>query len=215
MRDPSLHHQGPAQSIRNEPPGGRPRRILAALAVSITILAVGGMALTVTTLHHARAAIARTPVAVGTSVGTSYGELWVNQVQRVSAMSHDDMGGAPVAGMDMGIAGLVPEGSVGVRLDITLVNTRNRTVNVTSEEFRLLRDTAAGVTTVSPVRTTLAGAGQLPAKSSIEAQVTFVVPADGATLQLSYRDAHGSAPRLVDLGRTDVAPTPSAGAHHH
>lgn len=188
----------------------RIRVALAALASAIVVLAVVGLGITVTALRSAGRAESNAPLGVGTVVSTSYGRMWVNDVQRTDGTSHDDMG--TDMGGNMGINDFVPPGSVAVRASMTFVNTKEKTVHIGPDQFRLLRLTKDGTKTVEPVRSTLVAAGDLPPKSQLEAQVTFVLPADGAPLRLSYRDPARHVTRIIDLGRTDVAP---ADPHQH
>jgi hypothetical protein len=186
------------------------RAALTVLAGAVVVLAVVGLGVTVSALRSAGRADSSAVLGVGSVVRTSFGRMWVSDVQRVSP-NHDDMGDMDMTGGNMGINDLVPMGSMAVRTTLTFANDKDEQVHVGADQFRLLRLTKDGTKTVEPVRTSLVAAETLRPNSELEAEVTFVVPEDATPLRLSYRDPARHVTRIIDLGGT----VPTDPHHNH
>lgn len=190
----------------------RGRGIVAVLASAIAVLVAIGLGLTVALVSHAQAVEAATPAAPGVEKSTSFGQMRLSDVDRVSPMDMNDMPTVNGQAVNMGMSGDVPAGSIALVCTVTLTNTKSHVASVSPTAFSLQRATTNGVQTIKPEKTTLAAAAQLPPKSSLDTQVTFIVPEDGAPLRLAFADGGSGSPVLFDAGRTDAAP---AGAQHH
>lgn len=185
--------------------------VIAGLTSAVAILAAVGFGLAIRSPSASGTGPGLTAgsPAVGSTLATSFGTLRVSEVEHSDGLSSSDLGG-----MTHGINSLVSAGNTSLTAEFTLVNDTDHPVRVNRDQFTLLRTAASGDRKLAPTGTTLA-AGELRAKSSLEAVVSFVVPSDGAPLQLSYRDPGRSGDLVVDLGRTALAtPDPDSGSEH-
>lgn len=191
----------------------RGRGVIAVLASAIAALVAVGLGLTVTLVSHAQAVAAATPAAPGVPQHTKFGLVQLSDVQRVAPMDMDDMPTVNGQMISMGMGDDIPAGSIALVCTVTLTNTKDHAVKISPNSFRLLRATPKGAKVVEPKKTTLAAAQQLRPNSSLDAEVSFIVPEDGAPLRVTFTDIGSHTPVLFDAGRTDSAPSDSA--HHH
>lgn len=162
--------------------------------------------------HAAELALAaptRTDLGLGQPVRTSFGA-----VTAVAAEINNGLSNADLGGMSHGVSGVVSTGRAQVEVIVTLANTGTRPVVVAADQFRLVtrKGTDAPGVPLKPSGTTLL-AGPLPAGASVDTRVAFVVPTDGASMQLQYADPGLRAPVRIALGRTDRIATPKGHEH--
>lgn len=152
--------------------------------------------------HAAELALAaptRTDLGLGQPVRTSFGA-----VTAVGAEINNGLSNADLGGMTHGVSGVVNTGRAQVEVIVTLANTGTKPIVVAADQFRLVtrKGTGAPGAPVKPSGTTLL-AGPLPAGASVDTRVAFVVPTDGASMELQYADPGLRAPVRIALGRTD------------
>ena len=162
--------------------------------------------------HAAELALAaptRTDLGLGQPVRTSFGA-----VTAVAAEINNGLSNADLGGMSHGVSGVVSTGRAQVEVIVTLANTGTRPVVVAADQFRLVtrKGTDAPGVPLKPSGTTLL-AGPLPAGASVDTRVAFVVPTDGASMQLQFADPGLRAPVRIALGRTDRIATPKGHEH--
>lgn len=195
------------------PPDPLPRRVrrgrglVAVLASAIAVLVAVGLGLTVALISHAQAVQAATPAPPGVAKSTSFGQVRISDINRVSPMDMNAMPSVNGKTVNMGMGGDVPQGSIALVCTVDLSNTKNHPVSISPTSFTLKRATTKGVQTIKPEKTTMAAAAQLPPNGAVETQVTFIVPADGAPLRMAFTDAGSSTPVLFDAGTTDSNPS--------
>lgn len=183
------------------------RIVVTGLTGAVLILAAVGFALAVDSPDPNVGSNPST-AAVGSTLSTSYGSYRVASVERSDGLTEDDLGG-----MTHGINGLVSAGSISVTAEVTVSNDTGHSVKIKRDNFHLLRNSAdAGP--LAPTGSTLA-AEAIPPHSSVDAVVSFIVPADGTPLRLSYQDPGSKVPLVVDLGRTDVVSPETQVPHEH
>ncbi|HEX5494214.1 MAG TPA: DUF4352 domain-containing protein [Mycobacteriales bacterium] len=197
----------------HHPPDPVPRRarrgrgLVAVLASAIAVLVAVGLGLTVALISHAQAVEAATPAAPGVAKDTSFGHVRISDIERVSPMDMNAMPTVNGQAVNMGMGGDVPQGSIALICTVTLSNTKSHQVSVSPTSFTLQRATTKGVQTIKPEKTTMAAAAQLPPNGSLDTQVTFIVPEDGAPLRMAFADAGSNTPVLFDAGTTDSTPS--------
>lgn len=194
--DAELDHTGVARSV-----------LLVLPVLALVAAAAMGLHTALSLVTHrseraaevALAAPSRPDLAIGQAVRTSFGALTVD-----GAEVNNGLSGADLGGMSHGVSALVSQGRAQVEATVTLANTGRRPVLVAASQFRLVtaKGSAAPSASLRPSGTTLP-AGPLPAGASVDTRVSFVVPTDGASMQLQYVDPGLPAPIRIALGRTD------------
>ena len=162
--------------------------------------------------HAAELALAaptRTDLGLGQPVRTSFGAVTADGAEINNGLSNADLGG-----MSHGVSGVVSAGRAQVEVIVTLANTGTRPVLIAADQFRLVtrKGTGAPGAPLKPSGTTLL-AGPLPAGASVDTRVAFVVPTDGASMELQYADPGLHAPVRIALGRTDRIAAPKGHEH--
>ena len=181
--------------------------VLVLLLLGLVATAVVGLRTGLQLISHrseraaelALAAPTRTDLGIGQPVRTSFGAVTADGAEINNGLSNADLGG-----MSHGVSGVVSTGRAQVEVIITLANTGTRPVLVAADQFRLVtrKGTGAPGVPLKPSGTTLL-AGPLPAGASVDTRVAFVVPTDGASMELQYADPGLRAPVRIALGRTD------------
>ncbi len=162
--------------------------------------------------HAAELALAaptRTDLGLGQPVRTSFGA-----VTAVGAEINNGLSNADLGGMTHGVSGVVSAGRAQIEVIVTLANTGTKPVLIAADQFRLVTRNGSGApgAPLKPSGTTLL-AGPLPAGASVDTRVAFVVPTDGASMQLQYADPGLRAPVRIALGRTDRIAAPKGHEH--
>ena len=162
--------------------------------------------------HAAELALAaptRTDLGLGQPVRTSFGAVTADGAEINNGLSNADLGG-----MSHGVSGVVSAGRAQVEVIVTLANTGTRPVLIAADQFRLVtrKGTGAPGAPLKPSGTTLL-AGPLPAGASVDTRVAFVVPTDGASMELQYADPGLRSPVRIALGRTDRIAAPKGHEH--
>ena len=195
---------GPAAAVASR---ALPLLVLLALAAA---LAAMGSFLAVDSLAHRAAGrpaaqLPPGPFAVGQAIPTSFGAVRVEFVARADGVTKQQMGGMPM-GQDH-----VAEDEVQVEPTVILTNGLGDPLALSPAQFRLVVDDRAPLELRGAnIRPTLLAPG-----ASIEAQLIFVAPRDGAQLWLEFADPGRPAPVRIDLGRTDQAPADAGGHDGH
>lgn len=151
-----------------------------------------------------------TGLGIAQPIRTSFGAMTVAEATVDNGLSSEDLGG-----MNHGVSNLVAQGNAEINVVVTMNNTSRRPVVVQAPQFRLLTgsgDEPTGKPIAASV-TTLA-AGPLPARSVVDARVTFVTPTNGAQMWLEYTDPGTSTPVRVSLGTTSKIATANDGHQH-
>lgn len=155
------------------------------------------------------AAPTRSDLGPGQPVRTSFGALTVNGTEVNNGLTTADLGG-----MSHGVSSLVKAGRAQIEVTLTFANSRNHPVLISADQFRLVTRRAgqAASAPLKPTGTTLLP-GPLPAGAGLDTRVAFVVPTDGALLELQYTDPAWKTPIRVALGRTDKLTAPAEHQH--
>jgi hypothetical protein len=195
---------------------GRVLLVLALLGVSVVAIIGTMLATNLISTRNERAAVASladpaTPgLGISQPIRTSFGAMTVAEVTVDNGLTSEDLGG-----MNHGVSSLVSEGFAEINVVVTVNNTSHRSVVVQAPQFRLLTG-ADGKPAGDPIAasvTTLT-AGPLPARSTVDARVTFVVPTDGSQMWLEYTDPGMASPVRVLLGTTSKIATVDDGHQH-
>lgn len=188
------------------------------LAVSITVAAVAGGGLAVSTMgsdQHPAASARQHPAVsdVGRDIRTSFGVVAVQYVTQVAGVTNRALSGA-----SHGVQNLVPAGRLGLQVGIAVTNQGHRRVYVSPDQFRLLVDPPGGRRRViAPVSGTVSSR-QLPPAVGVEGSLGFVIPAERAHLSVSYLGPGQRIAIVIDLGtspgRARSGPTPETHTSH-
>ena len=186
--------------------------LLGLVATAVVGLRTGLRLISHRSEHAAELALAaptRTDLGLGQPIRTSFGA-----VTAVGAEINNGLSNADLGGMSHGVSGVVSTGRAQVEVIVTLANTGTRPIVVAADQFRLVtrKGTAPPGAPLKPSGTTLL-AGPLPAGASVDTRVAFVVPTDGASMELQYADPGLRAPVRIALGRTDRIATPKGHEH--
>lgn len=141
--------------------------------------------------------------APGDEVGTSFGTVAVQRVDRLTGQAARHPAGA--AHGTHGIHGVIDRDEALVEVAVALTNLRGRPLPYSPDLFQLRagRDGNAAPPTSSTTQP-----GRLEPGTGIELLLTFVTSHEPARLWLEFRDPGRARPILVDLGR--VGPRPPA-----
>jgi hypothetical protein len=195
---------------------GRALLVVVLLAVSVAAILGTMLAANLISTRSERAALASladpsTPgLGISQPIRTSFGAVTVAEATVDNGLSSEDLGG-----MSHGVSSLVSQGFAEINVVVTVNNTSYRPVVVQAPQFRLLTG-RGGQPTGKPIAasvTTLT-AGQLPARSAVDARVTFVAPTNGAHMWLEYTDPGAANPVRVSLGTTSTIATVNDGHKH-
>ncbi len=186
--------------------------LLGLVATAVVGLRTGLRLISNRSEHAAELALAaptRTDLGLGQPVRTSFGA-----VTAVGAEINNGLSNADLGGMTHGVSGVVSTGRAQVEVIVTLANTGTKPIVVAADQFRLVtrKGTGAPGAPLKPSGTTLL-AGPLPVGASVDTRVAFVVPTDGASMELQYADPGLRAPVRIALGRTDRIATPKGHEH--
>lgn len=140
-------------------------------------------------------------------VDTSFGSLTVNGADILDGLTAQDLGGVV-----HGISGLVLSDKAQAQVSVTLRNTSDAVLPYSPELFRL-REGATGQP-IAPMG--LAGEGVVPAGSSVDLLLDFVVTRSGDELFFEFQDLGSGKPVVVGIGPTDLAaPDDTGGDRAH
>jgi hypothetical protein len=174
-----------------DPARGENRTAAWLLLALVVILALNGL----NTAYSAFTAPAP-PLSIGQPFATSFGFVRVTAVETVDGLTADDLGG-----MTHGIPGLVDANHSRIRVMVSFENASDRAIPVTHDDFRLVIDGNASNALV-PSGATIP-AVPLPAGSSLDAWLLFLVPRSDAALELRYQPPNGQVV-TVQAGRMDA-----------
>lgn len=138
-------------------------------------------------------------------VPVSFGVVAVEHVERLGGLTSRDL-----AGVTHGIPNLVPAGKVQLQASVTLTNLSDRPVAYSPAQFRLRR---RGTGPAVPPSSATVQPGTLQPKASVDARLSFVVPADGSRLDLEFRDPGRARPLVFRVGTTGRAAAPERHGH--
>lgn len=182
------------QLFRGNPAPGRKFQPLTLLLFLIFILAGWGVKLAFQILSGRTQPVSDT-FAINQPAPTSFGSLVVSTADDLIGLTSQDL-----SGVTHGIQNLVLADKTQIQLTIALVNRTGELVRISPGQFHL-----AG--TLNPAPVEIEGAtfhdGQLQPHSSIEATISFVVPRDGASYTLLYRDPGNDQLVQIELGGVD------------
>lgn len=186
----------------------RPVAALLVLALALTVLGAfvalgvvrGGAA-------SQQVALSNGPFGISQDIPTSFGALGVESVQKINALTAKQLSSST-----HGIAHLIRPGQERVQTSVTFTNLLDKPIAYSPDQFRLImggkgKPLAAFSSSIRP--------GTLQPSASIDAIVSFVVPANGKKLQMAFYDRGRKAPVLVDLGRVGKTTPDSAFNHFH
>ena len=184
-------------------PLGRPRTldrfVVFAVMLSLASAVIGAQVLLGSDLF--RGSALDTPQVVD----TSFGSLTVNGADILAGLTAQDLGGVV-----HGISGLVLSDKAQAQVSVTLRNTSNAALPYNPELFRL-REGATGQP-IAPMG--LAGEGVVPAGTSVDLLLDFVVTRSGDELFFEFQDLGSGKPVVVRIGPTDLAPPDDTGGSH-
>lgn len=166
---------------------------LVVLVVLVILLAGWGSALAYQAFKTAQAS----PEIYGINqpVSTSFGTIIVSAADDLTGLTSQDL-----SGVTHGIQNLVLADKAQIQLTVALINRTGKLVNYSPDQFRL-------ITAKNPDLVELTGStiheGELQPHSNIEATLSFVVPRDGATYTLLFRDPGNEQIVKIDLGGVD------------
>jgi hypothetical protein len=188
------------------------RPIAALIALALALVAVGvfvavGVVRSGSTTHSVR--LPDGPFGISQDIPTSFGALGVESVQRINGLTAKQLSSST-----HGIAHLIQPGEVRVQTSVTFTNLLDKPVAYSPSQFRLI--TVGKGKPQAPFSSSI-HAGTLQPSASIDAVISFVVPANGSKLQMAFYDLGRKAPVLIDLGRVGKRTPDSAFArfHHH
>jgi len=178
-----------------------------AFALLVAVLAAFGASMA--------AGVFSSPPAGGTSGGTarvgeplrtSFGSITVERSTR-----GEGLGARDLAGMTHGIQNFVPEDHVLQQVQLVIANGGDEAVHYSPDQFTVvLRN--KGKQRIRVLSSNVK-AGSLQPRASIELNLGFIVPRNGAGVSLAFADPVTRKQLLVDLGQVDRAP-PGA-SHNH
>jgi hypothetical protein len=186
------------------------RRPVLALVLAALVLAAAGAVIAVGVIRggaaHQQVALSDGPFGIGQDIPVSFGALGVESVQRINGLTAKQLSSST-----HGIAHLIKPGEVRVQTSITLTNLLDKPVAYSPSQFRLIagksKPRAPFSSSISP--------GTLQPSASIDAIVSFVVPANGDKLRMAFYDRGRKAPVLIDLGRVGKTTPDSAFDRFH
>ena len=186
--------------------------LLAIAAVAIAIagyglwLVPGAMGLGAGHPDASTAVLPSQPVlAIGKPARTTFGHLRVLDARAVTGLTNQQLGN-----MSHGISGLVDARNAQMQVSIELTNAKTFANHWTAADFRL--ETVSGEHMYAAIGGTQED-GTLEPGSSIDLDLNFVVPRDGAHLVLRVRD--GDQFVRVRVGRVAKAPPGTKGIEHN
>jgi hypothetical protein len=155
----------------------------------------------------ARLGLPNGPFGTAQDIPTSFGALGVESVQRINGLTAKQLSSS-----NHGIAHLIRPGQVRVQTSVTFTNLLDKPVAYSPSQFRLI---AGGKGKPRAPFSSSIRAGTLQPSASIDAIISFVVPANGNKLQMAFYDRGRKAPLLVDLGRVGKTTPDSAFDRFH
>jgi hypothetical protein len=147
------------------------------------------------------------PFGISQDIPTSFGALGIESVQKINAVTPKQLSSS-----NHGIAHLIRPGEVRVQTSVTFTNLLDKPVAYSPSQFRLI---AGGKGKPRAPFSSSIGAGTLQPSASIDAVISFVVPANGKKLQMAFYDRGRKAPVLIDLGRVGKTTPDSAFDRFH
>jgi hypothetical protein len=188
------------------------RPVAALILVALTLAAVGAfIAVGVVRSGTAdqRAGLPNGPFGISQDIPTSFGALGIESVQKINALTSKQLSSST-----HGIAHLIRPGQVRVQTSVTFTNLLDKPVAYSPSQFGLI---AGGKGKPRAPFSSSIHAGTLQPSASIDAVISFVVPANGNKLQMAFQDRGRKAPVLIDLGRVGKTTPDSAfdRFHHH
>ena len=180
-----------------------PTFALVALNIVVAVLGVVGVIVAVTSFtaeahdvtdgHHDPL----TATGIGSAIDTSFGSIFVEQVETLDGLSAEQLGG-----MTHGIADYVAQTDAKVSIAVLLANRSKHAVEVSPGDYAVfVEGTAEPIPPSSSTIQTLT----LQPGSSVDVTVTFVVPRTGAELSMAYADVDGEL-IVVPVGSVDQVP---------
>src|SRR5262245_22094721 len=194
----------PSPSTDGAPAAGGAARLRPAAMLylaCVLALALGGALLGVRLLQTGAptATVAHVgPAGLGVPTRTSFGYFEVESVSQILGLTPKQL-----AGMTHGIQSLVKADQIQVQLVLALRNTSGNAQDYDPARLVLRVGPPRGKTKTYESTSTSVRAGSLPARSSMETTVVFVIPRlnpRGSRISLELREG-GRAPVNLDLGR--------------
>jgi hypothetical protein len=188
------------------------RPLVAVIFVALALVAFGAfVAVDIVRSGAAdeRVGLPNGPFGTAQDIPTSFGALGVESVQRIDGLTAKQLSSST-----HGIANLIRRGEVRVQTSVTFTNLLDKPVAYSPSQFRLI---AGGKGRPRAPFSSSIRAGTLQPSASIDAVISFVVPANGHKLQMAFYDRGRKAPLLIDLGRVGKTTPDSAfdRFHHH
>jgi hypothetical protein len=147
------------------------------------------------------------PFGISQDIPTSFGALGIESVQKINALTAKQLSSST-----HGIAHLIRPGQERVQTSVTFTNLLDKPVAYSPAQFRLI--SGGKGKPLAPFSSSIRP-GTLQPSASIDAVISFVVPANGKKLQMAFYDRGRKAPVLVDLGRVGKTTPDSAFNHFH
>jgi len=166
---------------------------LIVLVILVVLLAVWG-----TVLASQALVVARTSpkiFGINEPVSTSFGTIIVSAADDLTGLTAQDL-----SGVTHGIQNLVLADKAQIQLTVALINRTGNLVIYSPDQFRL---TTEGNPDLIELTGSTIRDGELQPHSNIEATLSFVVPRDGATYTLLFRDPGNDQIVKIDLGEVD------------
>jgi hypothetical protein len=149
--------------------------------------------------------------AVAQDIETSFGWVAVEHAETVKGLTAKQLGGAV-----HGIGDFVGAERALVKASVTLRNGPERVLPYSLSQFTLVATGRRGKVRRYPVSTATVRDGLLQPDAAVDAGLGFVIPRNGATLALEFRDPGAKQPIVIDLdsavGRATAAD--KRAAHH-
>jgi hypothetical protein len=186
------------------------RPLVAVIFVALALVAFGAVVavgIVRSGAADARLGLPNGPFGTAQDIPTSFGALGVESVQRINGLTAKQLSSS-----NHGIAHLIRPGQVRVQTSVTFTNLLDKPVAYSPSQFRLI---AGGKGKPRAPFSSSIRAGTLQPSASIDAIISFVVPANGNKLQMAFYDRGRKAPLLVDLGRVGKTTPDSAFDRFH
>jgi hypothetical protein len=179
------------------------RRSLDRLVVFAIVLSVASAAVGVSSVMRSDA-FRGSPLDDPQVAETSFGSLTVNGGDLLGGLTSQDL-----AGVTHGIGGLVLSDKAQAQVTVTLRNDSDQAFVYTPEMFRM-REGSAGMP-IAPTGSGFEG-GVIPAGTSIDLLLDFVVGRTGADLLFEFSDPGRAQPVVIPVG--SIAPAQDTGDGH-
>jgi hypothetical protein len=188
------------------------RRARSLMRVAAALLMVGVIAVALIGTWQAIVTLASPSVhgdhaGIGERTTSAFGFMTVQSVDVLDGLTAEDVGG-----MTHGINDFVPADQAQIEVAVRLENISADAVRVDPGQFALA--VAGSAATVRPTGATVRPMS-LPARTTVDVSVTFVVPRAGGAMNLQYTDPVTGSRTDIPVGRVDQATGGEGGSHVH